>query len=133
MGCSGNRHRCAPFAAIRLAWTLLPFADRLRVASPQFGAVVDTNLRAAKILCIEYDVGLLNSRCDVLKYSGFDTASATPQVAEILLRSRKFDLIVLSRLSDFDLHADGADVLVIEPLTTPIELLGLVAQRLRKA
>jgi DNA-binding response OmpR family regulator len=94
-----------------------------------------SNFGAAKVLCVEYDVGLLNSRCDVLKYSGYDTASASPQVAEILLRSQKFDLIVLSRLSDFDLHrvinlADGADVLVLDGFTAPLELLDLVAQRL---
>lgn len=52
-----------------------------------------------------------------------------------MLRSRKFDLIVTSRLSDFDLHrvinlADGADVLVLDALTAPAELLALVAQRL---
>ena len=52
-----------------------------------------------------------------------------------MLRSQKFDLIVISRLSDFDLHriinlADGADVLVLEELTMPSELLSLVAERL---
>ena len=89
----------------------------------------------AKILCVELDAGLLKSRCDVLKYSGYDAASASPPVAEIVLRSQKFDLIVISRLSDFDLHriinlADGADVLVLDELTMPSELLSLVAERL---
>jgi hypothetical protein len=89
----------------------------------------------AKILCVEYDEGLLKSRCAVLDHSGYDTASASPQVAEIVLRGRKFDLIVLSKLSDFDLHrinnlADGADVLVLDRFTTPAELLSSVAQRL---
>jgi DNA-binding response OmpR family regulator len=94
-----------------------------------------SNVGAPKILCVELDVGLLESRCAVLKHSGYDPASASPKVAEIMLRSRKFDLIVISRLSDFDLHrvinfADGADVLFLEALTGPSELLSLVAQRL---
>jgi CheY-like chemotaxis protein len=94
---------------------------------------VDT--RAAKILCVEPDVIVLESRCAVLKYSGYDTASGSPQLAEILLRIQKFDLIVLSWLSDYDLHrivdlSDGAELLVLEEITMPSELLSLVTQRL---
>lgn len=89
----------------------------------------------AKILCVEANVAVLESRCAVLKHSGYDAASAAPQLAEIVLRSQKFDLIVLSRLSDYDLQriinlADGADVLALDGLTMPRELLSLVAQRL---
>jgi hypothetical protein len=52
-----------------------------------------------------------------------------------MLGSRKFDLVVLSMLSDFDLHrinnlADGADLLVLDGITSP--LLSLVAQRLER-
>jgi hypothetical protein len=88
-----------------------------------------------KILCVERDAAVLKGRCAVLKYAGYDTGSASPKVAEVLLRSQKFDLIVLSKLSDSDLHriinfADGADVLVLEELTMPSELLSLVAERL---
>jgi DNA-binding response OmpR family regulator len=95
------------------------------------------NSGAAKILCVEPDVAMLESRCAVLKYSGYDVASASPQVAETLLRSRKFDLIVLSRLSDSDLHrvinfSDGAEVLVLDGITVPSELLSLVSQRLNR-
>jgi hypothetical protein len=94
-----------------------------------------SNFGAAKILCVELDVAVLESRCAVLKVSGYDSTSASPQLAEILLRSQKFDLIVVSTLSDYDLHriinfSDGADVLVLEELTMPYELLSLVAQRL---
>jgi DNA-binding response OmpR family regulator len=97
----------------------------------------ESNAGAAKILCVELDVGLLESRCAVLKHSGYDAASASPQLAEILLRSRKFDLIVLSRMSEFDLHrifnfADSADVLVLDAFTSPTELLSLVAERLNR-
>jgi DNA-binding response OmpR family regulator len=91
----------------------------------------------AKILCVESDSAVRESRCAVLKTSGYDAASASPQLAEILLRSRKFDLIVLSWLSDYDLRriinlADGAEVLVLEELTMPSEFLSLVAQRLNR-
>lgn len=98
---------------------------------------MQSNFEAAKILCVEPDVVLLESRCAVLKYSGYEAASASAQVAEIVLRSRKFDLIVLSSLNDSDLNriinlADGADVLVLDQLTMPPKLLSLVAQRLNR-
>ena len=85
-----------------------------------------------KILCVEQDVSVRKSRCTVLKYSGYDAVSASLQVAEIMLRCQKFDLIVLSNLSDSDLHkiinlADGANVLVLYEITLPTELLSLVA------
>lgn len=95
------------------------------------------NARAAKILCVEPDVAVLESRCAVLKYSGYDTASASPQLAEIVLRSQKFDLLVLSSTHDHDLHrivnlSDGADVLILDGITMPFELLALVDQRLNR-
>jgi hypothetical protein len=109
---------------------------------PQSGgsAVADTNgrrLSAAKILCVEPDPTVRESRCAVLKVSGYDTASATPLLAETVLRSQKFDLLVLSTLNDYGQNrlinlADGADVLVLERLTMPLELLWLVAERLNR-
>jgi hypothetical protein len=54
-----------------------------------------SNPGGARILCVEVDVGLVQCRCDVLKYSNYDAASASPELAEILLRSQKFDLTVL--------------------------------------
>jgi hypothetical protein len=96
-----------------------------------------SNFGAAKILFLEVNEGLLQSRCHVLKSSGHDAASASPKIAEIVLRSQTFDLIVLSRLSDSDLHriinfADGADLLVLSGFTSPSELLSLLAQRLNR-
>jgi len=93
------------------------------------------NRMSPKILCIESDQAVLESRCAVLKYSGYDAASASPQLAEILLRSRKFDLLVISSLNDRDLQrvvnlCDGAEVLVLEVITLPSELLALVAEKL---
>jgi hypothetical protein len=91
----------------------------------------------AKILCVELDVFVLESRCAVLKYSGYDAASTSPQLAEIVLRSRKFDMLVISSLNDTDLLrivnlSDGAEVLVLDGLTMPSKLLSLVAQRLNR-
>ncbi len=96
-----------------------------------------SNFGAAKILCVELDAAVLESRCAVLKYSGYDAASASPQLADILLRSQKVDLIIVSRLRDSDLHrivnlSDGAEVLVLDGITMPSELLSLVAQRLNR-
>jgi hypothetical protein len=90
---------------------------------------VDT--RAAKILCVEYDPVVLESRCAVLKNSGYDAASASPQAAEIVLRNQKFDLLVVSSLSDCVLHriidlSDGADLVVLKAVTTASELLSFV-------
>jgi hypothetical protein len=90
---------------------------------------------APKILCVESNLAVLESRCAALEVSGYDAAPATPKVAEIVLLSQKFDLIVVSRLSDSDLHrvnnlADGADMPVLGGLTLPSEMLFLVAQRL---
>jgi hypothetical protein len=107
---------------------------RLQVASTHNQEVFTVN---AKILCVESDPFLLESRCAVLKYSGYDTASGSPQLAEILLRSQKFDLIAISTVSDQDLHrilnlSDGAEVVVLDRLTMPSKLLSLVAQRLQR-
>ncbi len=51
---------------------------------------------AVKILCVEHDEAVLESRCAVLKASGYDAASASPRLAEVVLTSQKFDLLVLS-------------------------------------
>ena len=60
-------------------------------------------------------------------------ASASPKVAELMLRGRKFDLIIVSNVSDSDLQmlislSDGAEMLVLDILTLPSELLALVAK-----
>jgi hypothetical protein len=108
---------------------------RLKVASPTQLEELPVETRAAKILCVEVDMAILESRCAVLKYSGYDAASASPRLAESVLRTQKFDLIVVSSMSDSDLQrvvnlSDGADVLVLDQVTLPSKLLSLVAQRL---
>ena len=64
-------------------------------------------------------MALLESRSAVLKYSSSDTASASPQVAEVMLRRQKFYLIPPSSLYDHDLKrivdlSDGAELLVLD-------------------
>jgi hypothetical protein len=91
--------------------------------------------KPAKILCVEWDESVLKSRCAVLKVSGYETTAASPELAETILRSQQFDLIVISGVSDFELHrivdlANGANVLVLDEIILPAELLSLVAQRL---
>jgi hypothetical protein len=92
---------------------------------------------APKILCVESNPAVLESRCAVLKISGYDADSASPQVAETVLRGQKFNLVIISSMNDRDLQrivnlADGAEVLVLEEITLPRELLSLVAQRLNR-
>jgi DNA-binding response OmpR family regulator len=89
---------------------------------------------APKILCVEQDAAVRESRCAVLNVSGYDAASATPHLAEVVLRSQKFDLLVLSTLNDSLIgFADDADVLVLDDgLTMPSELLWLVEERLNR-
>lgn len=88
-----------------------------------------------KILCVEPDVPVLQSRCAVLKSSGYDVESASPKSAEIVLRGRKFDLLIISSSSGVDLQrvinlSDGAEVLVLDGFTAPSQLLFLVTERL---
>jgi hypothetical protein len=50
-----------------------------------------------------------------------------------MLRSHNFDLLILSKLNTgFIGIADGADVLVLDGFTMPLELLWLVAERLSR-
>ena len=94
-----------------------------------------SHVGALKILCVEPDEIVRETRCAVLKYSGYDAASATPRVAESVLRSQKFDLVIISSVSDPDLQrivnfSDGAEVLVLGVFVMPSEFLSLVAERL---
>ena len=92
---------------------------------------------APKILCVEPDAAVVESRCAVLKSCGYDVVSASPGVAEIVLRGRKFDLLIISSLSDGGLDrligfSDRAEVLVLDGFTAPSELLFLVSERLAR-
>jgi hypothetical protein len=91
----------------------------------------------AKILCVESDPAVLESQCAVLKVSDYDAFLTVPQVAEAVLRGHRFDLIVVSNASDYDLHrvinfSDGAEVLVLEGMVVPAELFSMVSERLNR-
>ena len=94
-----------------------------------------SNFEAAKILCVDFHTVVRESRCAVLKHSGYDAASASPEGAETVLREQKFDLIIVSKIY---LHqivdlSHGAAILVLDEFTMPAELLSLAAQRLNLA
>jgi hypothetical protein len=91
---------------------------------------------APAIFCVDPDLPILESRCAVLRTLGYDAIGAPPQFAEIVLSGRKFDLVVVSNVTDYQRDriinlADGAQLLVLgEGVTMPLELLYLVAERL---
>jgi hypothetical protein len=91
----------------------------------------------ARIFCIGADESLLRTRCAVLAREGHETVCSLFSDAEGILRSERFDLIIVSAfLSD----QEKAEVLaivdgktpttVLEGLTMAPELLALVESRL---
>ncbi len=53
-----------------------------------------------RLLCVGKDPALLRTRCAVLSQSGYDAKPATVPEAQSLLRTEKFDLIIISALLD---------------------------------
>jgi DNA-binding response OmpR family regulator len=93
---------------------------------------------ARQILCVENDPGVLGTRCSVLTNSGWNARGATSLQAEFLLRSKTFDLVILSAsLSDSErarlIRAAGPKALFLElsGFTEPAMLLADVAEKLR--
>ena len=92
--------------------------------------------RPARILCVGDDADLLLTRCAVLGKAGYESRSATVSEAGILLRTERYDLVIVSAfLSLHERHrtvsgvGDGP-VLVLNGLTLAPELLALVEARL---
>jgi hypothetical protein len=94
----------------------------------------------ARIFCIGADESLLRTRCAVLARDGHEAVCSLFADAEGILRSERFDLIVVSAfLSD----EEKADVLAIDDGKTPTimlqgltmapELLSLVETRLAQS
>ena|SRR5882757_7258310 len=90
-----------------------------------------------RILCVENDPMLGETRCSVLVNSGYDAVTATLQEARSMLRSQAFDLIILSAtLSDEEkarittAAGNKARLLQLSLMTEPPVLLTDVAQRL---
>ena len=52
--------------------------------------------RLARLLCVGRELELLQTRCAVLSYSGYDAIPATMPEAETLLHTGQFDLVVVS-------------------------------------
>ena len=91
-----------------------------------------------QILCIEDDPAVRDTRCCVLRESGYNARAATSLQAEFLLRSQTFDLVILSAtLSDSErarlTKAAGPKVRFLElsGFTDPGTLLSVVAEILR--
>jgi|HubBroStandDraft_6_1064221.scaffolds.fasta_scaffold856379_2 hypothetical protein len=92
--------------------------------------------RPARLLCVGKEQELLQTRCAVLSQSGHDGQSATLEEAEILLRTSKFDLVIVSAwLSEWErgriLAAAGkTPALVLTELTLAEDLLAQVERLL---
>ena len=87
------------------------------------------------ILCVEYKQAELDRRCAILKSAYYAVTAASPRLARIILSSRKFDVIVISALNNYDLNglikvAGGAEILAFDEPEAASELLKQVAERL---
>ncbi len=94
------------------------------------------NVGAARILCVDPDLPLLETRCALLEHSGYDVGIAPPQSAETVLGEQRFDLLILRSLDESVCQrlaalSQGAEVLILEGYTNPTELLSLVAKLLK--
>jgi hypothetical protein len=93
--------------------------------------------RRARLLCVGNERDHLQSRCDVLNFSGYDAKSATVREAEILLRTEKFALVIVSAfLSQAERErvvsaAGETPTLVLEGLTFAPQLLPQVERVLQ--
>jgi DNA-binding response OmpR family regulator len=95
--------------------------------------------RPARLLCVGNEPELLQTRCAVLIQSGYDAQWASLAEGETLLRTKEFDLMIVSaRLSDWEkgriLTAAGkTPVYVLTDLSLADELLAQVERRLPAA
>src|ERR1700677_4082750 len=93
--------------------------------------------KPARILCVGRERYLLETRCAVLGQSGYDAQSATLVEAENLLRTEKYDLVIVSALlSDEErsrIHAavaGSSPILTLDGVTFASELLSEVERKL---
>jgi hypothetical protein len=90
----------------------------------------------ARLLCTGNEAHLLQSRCAVLRHAGYDARAATLEKAEILLRTEKYDLVIISASpSEWEKGrilsaAMKTPTYVLRGLTLAPELLAQVEQRL---
>jgi hypothetical protein len=92
--------------------------------------------RPVRLLCAGNEADLLESRCAVLRYSGYEAQVATLSETETLLRVGKYDLVVISaHLSEWErgriLSAAGkTSTYILRELTLASELLAQVERLL---
>jgi hypothetical protein len=92
--------------------------------------------RAARLLCVGNEVDHLETRCAVLIRSGYNAEAAVLPEAEIILRTKEFDLVIVSawleeREKGQVLTAAGkTPALVLTELTLADKLLAEVERRL---
>jgi hypothetical protein len=92
--------------------------------------------RPARLLCIGNELDHLETRCAVLSRSGYIAESAALQKAEALLRTEKFDLVIVSAwLSEWEKGkilaiAGKTPALVLTELTLANKLLAEVERLL---
>jgi DNA-binding response OmpR family regulator len=93
-------------------------------------------MKSPRILCIERDLSVLDSRCGVLKHNGYDAYAASLKISELVLAGQSFDLVILSAgLTDPEKlqvaqAAGSTKTMVLDGLTMPSTLLTEVAARL---
>jgi hypothetical protein len=90
--------------------------------------------RPTRLLCVGNEADLLQTRCAVLKHSGYDAQAASLTDAEILLRTGKYELVIISAgLSEWDrgriLSAAGkTPTYILRGVTFAPELLAQVGR-----
>ena len=78
--------------------------------------------RHAHLLCTGKEPGLLLTRCAVLNRSGHDAQPANLSEAEVLVRTQKFDLVIVSAWLN---ECDKKPLLAAAGKTPILELTGL--------
>jgi hypothetical protein len=92
-----------------------------------------------RLLCTGNESNLLESRCAVLRHSGYEAQAASLSETEILLRGGEYDLVIVSaQLSEWErgriLSAVGkTPTYVLHGVTSASELLGEVERLLPHA
>jgi DNA-binding response OmpR family regulator len=93
--------------------------------------------KPARILCVGRELYLLETRCAVLTQSGYDARSAALLEAEDLLRTEKYDLVIVSALLSDDERsriltavAGSSPILTLTGMTFASELLSEVERTL---
>ena len=94
---------------------------------------------SARLLCVGSDVDLLRTRCDVLETAGHIASSVSVREAGTLLRTHRFDLIIVSAWLEEEekaglfMSAAKTPTLVLTGLTLAQDLLGQVKEILAQS